>query len=251
MIDICKVDLHYILCQVVLTHDPHPVPTPPLVFCRSIVFVVLGDVVQQVGCCMYSMAEIRARGFSFGYIKVPGAAIDAQQDPGYPSCLHRTSRMPRCAGLSNSHRTPCPPARKTCLRSTSRKPMSNGAFLHSLSTSSSTKTESAASTVGGKRRRTQYLWPIDHAARRFPSEEERPSFIARVNAIVGPILASKGLKWEYNIYQHPPVNWRVSGMVPPVADPEIWHQWIARDSAVPYWEYLVGEGEQGDSLRKH
>lgn len=166
----------------------------------------------------------------------------------HPACTEPAECL---AGLSNSHRTPCLPARKICLRSTSRKPISNGAFLHSLSTFSSTKTKSAASTVGWKRRQTQYLSPTDHAARRFPSEEERLSFIARVNAIVEPILASKGLKWEYNIYRHPPDNWRVSGMVPPVADPEIWYQWIARDSAVPYREYLEGEGEQGDSLRKH
>jgi hypothetical protein len=60
-------------------------------------------------------------------------------------------------------------------------------------------------------------------------------------SIVEPVLAPKGVKWEYNIYEHPPDNWRVNGMVPPVQDKELWEQLMERDEAVRYGEYSKGE----------
>lgn len=93
---------------------------------------------------------------------------------------------------------------------------------------------------GGKSPPNAVFFVIDHAARPFPSEEVRLGFIARINAIVGPILAPKGVKWEYNIYEHPRDNWRVCGMVPPADQTDIMQQWIDRNEAVPYGEYLAG-----------
>jgi phenylpyruvate tautomerase PptA (4-oxalocrotonate tautomerase family) len=96
---------------------------------------------------------------------------------------------------------------------------------------------------GGKTPPNTVFFVIDHAARSFPSEEIRLSFIDSVNAIVEPVLGPKGVKWEYNIYQHPADNWRVNGMIPPVDQEGIWKQWIDQDAAVPYGAYIgTGRG---------
>ncbi|KAL3487473.1 putative oxalocrotonate tautomerase [Aspergillus germanicus] len=94
---------------------------------------------------------------------------------------------------------------------------------------------------GGKTPPNAVFFVLDHAARSFPSEEVRLAYIDSVNRIVEPVLAPKGVKWEYNIYEHPPDNWRVNGMVPPVGQKDIWDQWMKRDEAVRYGEYLKGE----------
>lgn len=87
---------------------------------------------------------------------------------------------------------------------------------------------------GGKSPPNAVFFVIDHAAREFTSEEVRLAFIERINAIVRPILEPKGVKWEYNIYEHPRNNWRVNGMVPPIDHPEVWQQWVERNEPVPY-----------------
>ncbi|KAL6232816.1 hypothetical protein BDW75DRAFT_216679 [Aspergillus navahoensis] len=84
---------------------------------------------------------------------------------------------------------------------------------------------------GGKTPPNTVFFVLDHAARSFPSEEARFAFIESVR-IVEPVLAPKGVMWEYNIYEHPPDNWRVNGMVPPIQDKDLWEQWMKRDEAV-------------------
>ncbi|RHZ55966.1 hypothetical protein CDV55_105186 [Aspergillus turcosus] len=90
---------------------------------------------------------------------------------------------------------------------------------------------------------------IDNTARSFPSEEIRLAFIARINKIVEPILGSKGIKWEYNIYEHPADNWRVNGMIPPVDRGAIWQKWIDKDAAVPHRQYLKGDDVDDRNLK--
>jgi phenylpyruvate tautomerase PptA (4-oxalocrotonate tautomerase family) len=91
---------------------------------------------------------------------------------------------------------------------------------------------------GGKTPPNTVFFVLDHAARAFPNEAARLAFIDSINEIVKPILGPKGVKWEYNIYEHPPDNWRVNGMVPPVQQGAIWQQWIDRDEPIKYGEYL-------------
>lgn len=91
---------------------------------------------------------------------------------------------------------------------------------------------------GGKTPPNTVFFVIDHAARPFSSEEVRLAFIDSINATVEPILAPKGVKWEYNIYEHPAHNWRVNGMIPPVQEGEIWKEWIDQNAAVKYGKYL-------------
>ena len=69
------------------------------------------------------------------------------------------------------------------------------------------------------------------------------AFIDSVNKIVEPVLGPKGVKWEYNIYEHPADNWRVNGMVPPVREEGVWKEWMEREEAVRYGEYLKDERE--------
>ncbi|KAL4982454.1 putative oxalocrotonate tautomerase enzyme-domain-containing protein [Aspergillus falconensis] len=80
---------------------------------------------------------------------------------------------------------------------------------------------------------------LDHAARSFPSDEARLASINSVNRIVEPILAPKGVKWEYNIYEHPADIWRENGMIAPVQQEEIWEQWMDLNEPVKYGEYLA------------
>lgn len=94
---------------------------------------------------------------------------------------------------------------------------------------------------GGKTPPNTVFFVIDHAARSFPSEEVRLSFIDGINTLVEPILGPKGVKWEYNIYEHPADNWRVNGMIPPVQQEAIWQQWMDKNEAVKYGEYLQKE----------
>lgn len=91
---------------------------------------------------------------------------------------------------------------------------------------------------GGKTPPNTVFFVLDHAARSFPSEDVRLAFIDSVNRIVEPVLAPKGVKWEYNIYEHPADNWRVNGMIPPVQQRELWEQWMDQNQAVKYGEYL-------------
>ncbi|GFF96176.1 hypothetical protein IFM53868_08401 [Aspergillus udagawae] len=87
---------------------------------------------------------------------------------------------------------------------------------------------------GGKAPPGAVFFVIDHAARSFPSAE---------------ILSPKGIKWEYNIYQHPADNWRVNGMIPHVDRGGIWQEWIEKDTAVPYGQYLKGDDVDDGSLK--
>lgn len=103
---------------------------------------------------------------------------------------------------------------------------------------------------GGKAPPNAVFFVIDHAARSFPSEEVRLAFIQRINTIMRPILAPKGIKWEYNIYEHPRDNWRVNGMIPPIDEPEVLQEWIDEDNAVPYGEYAIETEEQPAPLQK-
>ena len=88
---------------------------------------------------------------------------------------------------------------------------------------------------GGKAEHNSVFFHIDHAARNFETqpEEVRLGFIKKVNEIAGPILG-KGLKWEYNIYDHPRDNWRINGMIPPMDHPEALKEWVAKDEPVVY-----------------
>jgi phenylpyruvate tautomerase PptA (4-oxalocrotonate tautomerase family) len=87
---------------------------------------------------------------------------------------------------------------------------------------------------GGKSAHDSIFFHIDHAARGFESEEQRKDFIAAVNAIVRPIFGDQSFKWEFNIYEHPAVNWRINGMIPPVHNPEVLREWTEKDAPIPY-----------------
>jgi len=88
--------------------------------------------------------------------------------------------------------------------------------------------------AGGQSPPNAAFFIIDHAARSFQSEEQRLNFIARINSIVRPIFEPKGIKWEYNVYEHPRDNWRVNGMIPPMDNPAMLQQWVERNEAVPF-----------------
>jgi hypothetical protein len=75
---------------------------------------------------------------------------------------------------------------------------------------------------------------IDHAARKIASEDIRKDFIAKANDILRPVLDPRGIKWEYNVYEHPRDNWRINGMIPPVEHPEVYRLWKEKGAPVPY-----------------
>lgn len=75
---------------------------------------------------------------------------------------------------------------------------------------------------------------MDHAAGKFDTEEVRHEFIRKVNDIVRPILDPKGIKWEYNLYEHPRHYWRINGMIPPMEYPEVLEAWMEKDAPVAY-----------------
>ncbi|CAG9950236.1 unnamed protein product [Clonostachys rosea f. rosea IK726] len=75
---------------------------------------------------------------------------------------------------------------------------------------------------------------INHAARPFDSEEQRLGFLDRANTILKTFLEPKGLGWEFNVHEHPAVNWRINGLIPPVAHPEVLKEWVDKNEAIPY-----------------
>ncbi|KAE8358945.1 putative oxalocrotonate tautomerase [Aspergillus caelatus] len=87
---------------------------------------------------------------------------------------------------------------------------------------------------GGKYPPNAVFFHMDHAARKIASEEVRDEFIRKVNDIVRPILDPKGIKWEYNIYEHLRDNWRINGMIPPMDHPEVLEEWRERNAPVVY-----------------
>ncbi|OBT78615.1 hypothetical protein VF21_02360 [Pseudogymnoascus sp. 05NY08] len=88
--------------------------------------------------------------------------------------------------------------------------------------------------AGGKAKHNSIFFHIDHAARKPQSEEARLRFIDRVDGIMRPVLGEKCMKWEFNIYDHPRDNWRITGMIPPMDHPEVLKQWIEKNEPVPY-----------------
>ncbi|KAF7596876.1 hypothetical protein BBP40_011921 [Aspergillus hancockii] len=87
---------------------------------------------------------------------------------------------------------------------------------------------------GGESPPKAVFFHIDHAASKIESEEVRKEFISKVNDIVRPILEPQGIKWEYNIYEHPRDNWRINGMIPPVDHPGVLKEWREKNAPVYY-----------------
>ncbi|GAD93505.1 hypothetical protein AOR_1_2252154 [Paecilomyces variotii No. 5] len=87
---------------------------------------------------------------------------------------------------------------------------------------------------GGEYPPKAVFFHLDHAAKQVDSEEVRKQFIIKVNDIVRPIFDPKGIKWEYNIYEHPKDNWRINGMIPPVEHPEVLKKWTEKSAPIPY-----------------
>jgi phenylpyruvate tautomerase PptA (4-oxalocrotonate tautomerase family) len=86
---------------------------------------------------------------------------------------------------------------------------------------------------GGKAQHNSVFFHIDHAARKWASEEERQMFLGSIDQIMRPVLGGCS-KWEFNVYWHNSDNWRINGMIPPMDRPEILKQWMETDDAIPY-----------------
>ncbi|KAE8326491.1 putative oxalocrotonate tautomerase [Aspergillus sergii] len=87
---------------------------------------------------------------------------------------------------------------------------------------------------GGQYPPNAVFFHMDHAAGKFDTEEVRGEFIRKVNDIVRPILDPKGIKWEYNLYEHPRHYWRINGMIPPMEYPEVLEEWREKNAPVVY-----------------
>lgn len=69
--------------------------------------------------------------------------------------------------------------------------------------------------VGGKPAGRFVRIVMEHIARSFPSREASHRFIDKINEILKPYVADRGLDWELHVDETPFDYWSVNGFYPP------------------------------------
>ncbi|MCA3725920.1 MAG: tautomerase family protein [Phenylobacterium sp.] len=87
--------------------------------------------------------------------------------------------------------------------------------------------------VGGKPAGQFVRIVMEHIARSFPSLEASRRFIDRINAILKPYVADRGLDWEFHVDETPFDYWSINGFYPPRAGTPDEVRWREENRASP------------------
>lgn len=72
---------------------------------------------------------------------------------------------------------------------------------------------------------------IIHAARKQEDDRKGP-FLAAANAVVTPMLGTKGFDWEYWVHEVDQDLWKIHGLVPPQTGSDIEEGWARQNAPV-------------------
>ena len=75
---------------------------------------------------------------------------------------------------------------------------------------------------------------IDHIARHYEDPAKRKSARQRINALIEPFAAGKGLRWEFHIDETPRDLWMINGLAPPPLGSDAERLWAKENRAIPY-----------------
>ncbi|MCZ8283542.1 MAG: tautomerase family protein [Aquidulcibacter sp.] len=87
--------------------------------------------------------------------------------------------------------------------------------------------------VGGKPSGQFVRIVMEHIARSFPNVEASRRFIDRINDILKPYVADRGLDWELHIDETPFDYWSINGYYPPRAKTPDEIRWREQNRASP------------------
>lgn len=85
--------------------------------------------------------------------------------------------------------------------------------------------------LGGKPAERFVRFVMEHIAREFPDREASRRFIDRVNAVIAPYIADRGLDWEFHIDETEFDHWSINGHYPPRPGSEDEVRWKAENRA--------------------
>lgn len=87
--------------------------------------------------------------------------------------------------------------------------------------------------VGGQPAERFVRFVLEHIAREFPNLEASRRFIDRVNQVIRPYVADRGLDWEIHIDETPFDLWSINGFYPPREGTPDEKRWMADNRPSP------------------
>jgi hypothetical protein len=88
--------------------------------------------------------------------------------------------------------------------------------------------------IGGEPADDAVRIAIDHVARHLADPAERESFRQRIDAVVQPFTAAKGLRWEFHVDETPRDLWMINGLAPPPSGSDAERLWAKENRPIPY-----------------
>ncbi len=87
--------------------------------------------------------------------------------------------------------------------------------------------------VGGQPTGRFVRFVLEHIAREFPNREASRRFIDRINKLIAPYVADRGLDWEIHIDETPFDLWSINGFYPPREGTADEARWMAENRPSP------------------
>jgi hypothetical protein len=87
--------------------------------------------------------------------------------------------------------------------------------------------------VGGMPARSFVRFVLEHIAREFPNREASRRFLDRINQVIAPYVADRGLDWEIHIDETSFDLWSINGFYPPREGTPDERRWMADNRPSP------------------
>lgn len=88
--------------------------------------------------------------------------------------------------------------------------------------------------VGGEPVDDRVRVAIDHIARKHTDPAKQDSVRQRIEAVIQPFAAGKGLRWEFHVDETPRELWMIDGLVPPPTGSDAEKLWVKENRPIPY-----------------
>ncbi|KAJ5453713.1 uncharacterized protein N7458_004669 [Penicillium daleae] len=88
--------------------------------------------------------------------------------------------------------------------------------------------------VGGEHNEKMVRFVIHELAGQHHGHVYRAKWVNRVNRVLAPHIAEKGLDWEFHIEEPSRDLWSIRGLEPPPLGSKAEAEWIRRNQPVPY-----------------
>jgi hypothetical protein len=88
--------------------------------------------------------------------------------------------------------------------------------------------------VGGEPADDRVRIAIDHIARHYADPASKEAARKRIDAVIQPFAAGKGLRGEFHVDETPRDLWMIDGLLPPPTGSEAGQLWAKENRAIPY-----------------